>query len=98
MNPANLKTEDEARKLWCPHVRASRSTESAFNRIRTGGEDYPNPERCRCIASECSQWLWGISDDFDGVVAYRKTARKGSPGHFDNAPLGYCGLTRERDK
>jgi hypothetical protein len=54
-----MHTEEEAAKLWCPHVRHSNDQEAAANctgpkRIGNVPEDVWNT----CIASKCSQWRW----------------------------------------
>lgn len=60
-----MHTEDEAKKLWCPHVRltASEHIESedlhgpSFNRLSDCAEsEMRNVTACTCIASKCSQW------------------------------------------
>ena len=51
-------------------------------------------EEAYCIASECSQWLWGETPDFK---AKAHTAYKRDGTRLKSA-TGYCGLTRERDK
>jgi hypothetical protein len=71
----NLKTEDEARKLWCPHVRAQYfGSNPAVN---------ANTNHFKCIASECSQWLW-------------RDIHAGYWRDYCGLRRGYCGLTRER--
>lgn len=49
-----MKTEDEARKCWCPFVRFCAEDEPAANRW----SNYDNPPKARCIASECMAWRW----------------------------------------
>ena len=94
MNPANLKTEDDARNLWCPHVRHGEgahnkwTTESDISGISIMG--------CQCITSECSQWLWG---EVNMVERRYMTFPEGTKEfeQTDTIPgRGYCGLTRER--
>lgn len=49
-------TEDEARKKWCPHVRASEG-EHDNNAANCGTtEASRSPIYAKCIASDCSQW------------------------------------------
>ena len=45
-------TEDEARKKWCPFVRAG--NEAGCNRSVLNAEGYLD----KCIASECMAWRW----------------------------------------
>lgn len=48
-----------------------------------------------CIASDCMAWRWAMErlPHGDTAVAYRRT--KLSEGHYDNEPLGYCGLVEK---
>lgn len=69
-----LRTEEEARKCWCPFARVcatqTDSAESAahvgYNRVYVAADgpanfEEPtsrNPMVARCIASECMAWRW----------------------------------------
>ena len=56
-----MKTEEEARKCWCPHARVSSSDgEPSSNRqwYRTESGVYEVALE-KCIASECMMWRWG---------------------------------------
>lgn len=84
-----VKTEEQARELWCPMVRIARREDTgardetlsvvggcntdALGRLRV-------PHSCRCIASECSMWRW-----YDGQLHY---PQKDPP----EPRRGYCGL------
>ncbi len=85
MDARNLKTEDQARCTWCPHLRALKgydggenSSQAAVNVSRDYNGDFA------CMASDCSQWMWGDPKIVD--------TSKG-PEQVDR---GYCGLTIER--
>ena len=86
-----ILTEEEARTKWCPMVRAS-----AVAYVDGGTDDFDNrgkttltPKSACCIASECMMWQW--ANDENDEPLYDKKSLGG--GHFDNAPMGYCGLT-----
>src|SRR5689334_11287401 len=88
-------TETEAQTKWCPFARCSVFNDGemnapSFNRLRGHDAKADSPVEARCIASACMAWRWGR--DANGDVAYQRTPVKDSPGHFDNAPQGYCGL------
>lgn len=81
-----LRTEEEARKCWCPFARTSDvSCESAVNRTPSGMID----EGARCIASKCMAWRQ--------VTQYRRNldleweATQYSPDDYART-VGLCGL------
>lgn len=81
-----MQTEEKAREKWCPMARVSDTG---------GGNRYPHVHDlanghafARCLASDCAAWRW--ANDSDGEPSYHRT--KIGEGHYDNAPLGYCGL------
>jgi hypothetical protein len=53
-------TETEAKERWCPFVRFITNTDcSATNRWSNPKDEKItelNPDRCRCIASDCMMW------------------------------------------
>jgi hypothetical protein len=72
-----MHTEEQARELWCPMVRADNAIGGSSNRGDRQTFDYPYPERIKCIASACAAWRWA-----DPTTRYATpTARK-----------GFCGL------
>ncbi len=84
-----MKTEAEAKKLWCPHVRESDENIATFNRWNVfeypeGRTDKPvdtgrlNPGCC-CIASRCMMWRKGGERPLD---QYRERVEL----------VGFCGL------
>lgn len=90
-----MKSEAEARKCWCPFARlVGLDAQPAWNRAKDDDGNVFLSKGTQCIASECMAWRWAQEIDETGKMntAYRKTPIKDSPGHFDNAPLGYCGL------
>ena len=87
-------TEAEARKKWCPFVRARdfwdgsacSGNADAFDEKTSDSADYSrNPLDSRCIASECMAWRWG-----DGVLDSADSGG-GAPGTKGN-DVGYCGI------
>lgn len=71
-----MHTEDEAKKLWCPHTIASHTNP----RQKTyDTRDKPREENSRfehnCIASRCSQWRWceNMAEPTDKTMQFRST-------------------------
>lgn len=100
-----MKTEDEARKCWCPFARCG--NEAGCNRNGEDGFSYTP----HCIASDCAAWRWVDPKPFiltgDGVekeeqAAYDRLILAGwtrgedaSLGTWMLPPKdarGYCGL------
>jgi len=50
-----MKTEEEARKCWCPFARSDSAPGGSYNRDYQGG----GGKLCMCIASGCMAWRWG---------------------------------------
>jgi hypothetical protein len=82
------RTEEEAKKTWCPHRRVAMNAGMAANwsgSMRAGPEQraYGNIYNdTRCIASECSAWRWRTAlqvTDIETVIAEDRSA-------------GFCGL------
>jgi hypothetical protein len=81
-----MHTEEQAKVLWCPHVRIARrempeavvdadlQLVGGCNTDALGGCRVPNS--CRCIASNCAAWRW-----VDPASRYVNGERK-----------GFCGL------
>ncbi len=82
-----MKTEDEARECWCPHVRTMLvqagsipiTAVPAHNSI-IGPEGYDRCQSFPCIASSCMMWEWRHNE------ANRDESR--------DVWLGDCGLKR----
>ncbi len=65
-----MKTETEAKELWCPMVRDTDENMGTFNRwFEYEPRDPADPKKprkqtdklakgCRCIASRCMMWRW----------------------------------------
>ena len=79
-----MHTEEQARELWCPHVRYAIEGSKwriAINRWLGMSDRNFNPEPAHCIASQCMAWRWA-----DGVDPR-------NPKHPEGVrPYGYCGL------
>ena len=80
-----FRTEEEARKCWCPFALGSETFDwddfmgvTATNRITYGIHS-----KCKCIASECMAWRWVIDD---GMINEAGHGRTSAPEY------GYCGL------
>jgi hypothetical protein len=72
-----IRTEEEARKCWCPFARPAMPHNSPFqpgNRMPDmGGDGYTSklsPSNS-CIASECLAWRWAVTDTQSGWVVTR---------------------------
>ncbi len=88
-----MHTEKEAKEKWCPFARAPNG-ESGMPINRQG--DYP--EHVCCVASSCMAWRWSyeeqdVGGSLERIPYYKSTPIKDSPGHFENAPVGHCGLS-----
>jgi hypothetical protein len=92
-----MKTEEEARKCWCPFTRAA-AVDSVgagrwrliakvppFNRFFHTTDGLIVPDTARCIASECMAWRW------EENAETWTTGEKKKPNSMSNAD-GYCGL------
>lgn len=92
-----MMTEEEAKTKWCPFARVKTWTAENGGGVPDNAASANRTHQGRqitgssCIASACMAWRWGNEADGE-TPAYRTTRVKDSPGHFDNAPLGYCGL------
>ena len=81
-----MKTEEEARKCWCPFARqwsmgVDQMGSGGWNRhMPNTGTDDKAPYGCKCIASECMAWRVGIYKLGDG------------PSPRPSVAYGYCGL------
>ena len=92
-----MHTEDEARRLWCPIVRAITMDDDgntglvSFNRqcvINTSRANIPHATGC--LASGCSMWRWADADErieYDEVFPNRPAGEINPP--FSNCPDGY---------
>ena len=98
-----MHTEDEARRLWCPHALGSFRVESArdipppaivsVNRDRFGVALHP----CTCLASHCMMWRWAM---VPGRMAGDPGSQATGIRTFNEPPAptlirtshGYCGL------
>ena len=78
-------TEDEASKVWCPHVRIGEITNRGTQIIpgKTTRE-----MACTCLGSKCAAWRWTLSqEEIDRI------AQNGAPNTASvMVPSGYCGL------
>lgn len=53
-----LRTEEEARKCWCPFARYTSVRGQGINRWTDDGDTNLSPNATKCIASECMAWRW----------------------------------------
>ena len=53
---AGVKTEEQAKQLWCPMARLNGIQGTSTNRSTAGRA----PVDCYCIASECMMWEWEL--------------------------------------
>ena len=75
-----MHTEDEAKKMWCPHVRIGddQGASASINRAWSRG----CPDAANCIASKCMAWRWALSPE-DAESEWNDDHQQ---------PTGYCGL------
>ena len=86
-----MKTEKEAKELWCPFARSYMTIQDDQSRWHVAPKnrqmEYAD---CRCIASKCMAWR--------GKIAWRGATDKilydGPPVHQESEEIaiGYCGL------
>jgi hypothetical protein len=90
-----MKTEKEAKELWCPFARYGFMSAlhdrniTGINRAEiesSAGQltSHENPDYARCIASQCMAWRW----DPKQVVGEYMVEHRGRPENRK----GYCGL------
>lgn len=102
--------ETEARTKWCPMVRYVPARKFSFGRIKAAvnrwlddDDAQPNPEPCRCIASDCMAWRREDEYGFqafvkpDGSVQVASTTGLLEEAQENNWPKfqsvhGHCGL------
>jgi len=86
-------TEDEAKKKWCPMVRALQVQGGGLGTTAFAAVN----ERGRCIASACMMWRWRLpqlkykptGEIYHGPLIIAKEAKK----DWEELPRqGYCGL------
>ena len=75
-----MHTEEQAKELWCPHVRHGDTDEVALNSFVDGERD-----QCwaKCIGPKCSQWRWFHKSESFYTQKGEQVGAKGT---------GYCGL------
>jgi hypothetical protein len=94
-----MRTEDEARKCWCPHVRFLSDPDGRFaatNRVDSEtelSETLAKPlgeinGTSRCIASECMAWRWGDVPNPN----YPQHMATTEPPTVKSDTHGFCGL------
>lgn len=85
-----LRTEAEAKEVWCPWARAlvyaEKGSSGTYNRIALAADVQPLSEVTCCIASKCIAWEWGPKpEELDGFeISYR--------GRVQEQRKGYCRL------
>jgi len=87
-----LRTEEEAKKCWCPFARYTSVRGQGINRWVDDGDQASNPMPARCIASECMAWRWQMveteaSKRGRGIGIYPPPARD-----YEQTERGFCGL------
>jgi hypothetical protein len=88
-----MHTEEQAKQLWCPHVRLLEPSFYKRGPATQGSTVGHEPAsvnrgetRCKdtnCIGSKCSQWRWAWGDQLYPVEDGFKN---------DGTGKGYCGL------
>lgn len=77
-----MHTTEQAKKLWCPMVRATSGTDEPGNAGNSPA--FRTPTYARCIASQCAMWRWNTPAGGRYVSE--------SPADFEARRTGYCGL------
>lgn len=91
-----MKTEEEARKLWCPMARTyitCDDNEVTVNRTYAGKPE----EGAHCIASDCMMWRWARKPNPDwrpqnSIQMPPRDTRSDPPMYLDDTTRGYCGI------
>ena len=74
-----MKTEEKARKCWCPYAKVGRK--EGCNRYPFDSDLFDGHAFARCIASDCMAWRWD------------KNSVKESSDRSSLVPVrGYCGI------
>lgn len=88
-----MMTEEEAKKRWCPFVRAVYANASGMAAVnRDGKRMHPG---AACIASECMAWRWEFVETEDSK---RHRAGRGISTYpppeavYEQTDKGCCGL------
>lgn len=81
-----ILAEEEAKTKVCVETLRPAITEATSSPL--GGSHWVHAPQS-CIGSACMAWRW--ANDANGEASYRRTPVKDAAGHFDNAPMGYCG-------
>lgn len=63
METQAMKTENQARKSWCPFVRHFNALFQPCGNSLAGAADGRVGTHNTCIASECMAWRWGTEED-----------------------------------
>lgn len=78
-----MLTEEEAKTKWCPEVRTIGVELFGHERVMAAvnrAEDYQNRHDCRCIASACMAWRWGVHPPRETRRVYKgETHKNGNP-------------------
>lgn len=87
-----LRTEEEAKKCWCPLARAAVSDD--HQSANFGDNLMRGRSSMACIASECMAWQWSGYRDKDGVWWVPDPRWPGSHNALGagEARSGFCGL------
>lgn len=83
-------TPVQAKKLWCPMVRASNGTDEPAN--CGNSEPYRTPDYARCIADKCAMWRWTYEMAMRPTVKEDGTRRYTVYAQQRVFEQGYCGL------
>ncbi len=96
-----MHTEEEAKKLWCPHARHVIDTSDPVAGAQNG---YPTSNRfggthyddeCRCIASRCSQWRWLQSQNRELQALDKKPEFEGMYGPWKKNLFAFGWVSEE---
>lgn len=82
-------TEEQAKKKWCPMVRAGLKGANTYVGINWPSGEVLDQEYAKCIGSDCMMWRWeNVYTTSDGQNVMEATTDDGS----GQVPNGHCGL------
>jgi len=78
-----LRTEDDAKRCWCPYARENMIVGfDGGRRSHIGNRNTTDQTYAKCIATNCMAWRW----------SYQFTHMETGKGTHYDPKLGYCGL------
>jgi hypothetical protein len=100
-----MYTEEEAKELWCPHIRHAINNNNPSSNAVNDGAVRVRSKWNACIGSKCSQWRWNYRIVFPENEAEEEKKQNwfwglfeptyptyALPPKLEKSDKGYCGL------